>query len=299
MLWGIDLGGTKIETVVLDENLNTLVRERVPTQAQKGMAHIISQVQRVLEIAAKKLGQPPSAVGIGTPGSTDPKSGLLYGSNTQAINGRPFLSEVRRALGIPVLMENDANCFALAEATMGAAFEQGAQGRVVFGVILGTGVGGGIVIDGRLLPGRHGAAGEWGHTFLDDSGGPCYCGDHGCVETILAGPSLERFYERLAGERRDLKEIDARARSGMDVHAERTMERLVSFFGLGLSNVINTLDPDVVVLGGGLSQLDVLYEAGREAVRKHTFYPTAGTPILRPRLGDSAGVYGAALLCRT
>jgi predicted NBD/HSP70 family sugar kinase len=260
------------------------------------MSHIIGQIQKVLQILANEVGEEPARIGIGTPGSTDPKTGLLKGSNTQAINHQPLLDELRKALGIPVAMANDANCFALAEAQMGAVKEHLPTARVVFGVILGTGVGGGVVLDGHVLQGRHGIAGEWGHTFLDASGGPCYCGDVGCVERILAGPSLERFYEEISGESRPLPDIYQSYETGNDEFATKTIERLIQFFGLGLSNVINILDPDVIVLGGGLSNLDVLYDEGARSVRRHVFNPTFDTPILRPSLGDSAGVFGAALL---
>jgi predicted NBD/HSP70 family sugar kinase len=242
------------------------------------------------------VGAKPARIGIGTPGSVDPRSGLLKGSNTQSINHQPLLAELEKALAIPVTMANDANCFALAEAKMGAVPKHYPGARVVFGVIMGTGTGGGIVIDEKLVEGRHGISGEWGHTFLDASGGTCYCGDHGCTERILAGPSLERYYAERSGQHRALKDIYSNYLAGDDADASATVDRLVHFFGLGLSNVINILDPDVVVLGGGVSNLDVLYDQGVESLRKHVFNPTFDTPILRPELGDSAGVFGAALL---
>lgn len=296
MYWGIDLGGTKIEGVVLDGDQRVLARRRVPTEAREGMTHIIGQIRVVIDILADEVKARPERLGMGTPGSIEPSTGLLLGSNTQEINHQPFLAEVSRALGISVSIANDANCFALAEARLGVVRDRFPDARVVFGVIMGTGVGGGIVVDGRVLDGRHGIAGEWGHTFLDDSGGPCYCGDHGCVERLLSGPPLEKFYADLAGTPLALSEIAERAREGVDVHAVRTMARLVEFFGKGLANVINILDPDVIVLGGGLGNLEVLYDEGIEAVRKHVFRPRFDTPIVRPTLGDSAGVFGAALL---
>lgn len=296
MLWGIDLGGTKIECVVLNENHMVLARERIPTEASKGMAHIISQIQKLLSILSKEVGEKPTKLGIGTPGSVDPSTGLLKGSNSQAINNQPFHKELEKVLGIPVKIANDANCFALAEATMGAVLDIQPEAQVVFGVIMGTGCGGGIVIDGKALNGRHGITGEWGHTLLDESGGPCYCGKVGCTETIIAGPSLERFYFEETGNKRSLKDIYADYKAGNDPAATKTIDRLIHFFGVGLSNVINTLDPDVIVLGGGVSNLDVLYKEGVESVRKNVFNPTFTTPIIQPKLGDSAGVFGAALL---
>ena len=181
MHWGIDLGGTKIEGVVLNENHMVLVRERIPTEAAKGMMHIISQIEKLIDILSKEVGEKPKQLGIGTPGSVDPSTDLLKGSNSQAINNQPFHKELEKALGIPIKIANDANCFALAEANMGAVSEQYPDAKVVFGVIMGTGCGGGIVVNGRALNGRHGIAGEWGHTLLDKSGGPCYCGKTGCT----------------------------------------------------------------------------------------------------------------------
>lgn len=294
--WGIDLGGTKIEGVVLNERHMVLARERVPTEAAKGLSHIISQIGRLIAILEKEVEQKPDQLGIGTPGSVDPTTGLLKGSNTQAINNQPFHQELEKALGIPVKIANDANCFALAEATMGAVTETHPEAKVVFGVIMGTGCGGGIVIDGKALNGRHGIGGEWGHTVLHESGGPCYCGKVGCTETIIAGPHLERYYAERTGNKRSLKDIYADYKAGTDAAAKETIDRLIHFFGIGLSNIINVLDPDVIVLGGGVSNLDVLYSEGVESVRKNVFNPTFTTPIIQPKLGDSAGVFGAALL---
>lgn len=296
MYWGIDLGGTKIECAVLAADHKVLSRKRVPTEAKQGMSHIIGQIQKAIAACTDELGTKPERIGIGTPGSVDPQSGLLKNSNTQAINNQPFYGELQNALQIPVKIANDANCFALAEAEMGAVKEQFPEAEVVFGVIMGTGTGGGVVVNGKVLNGRHGIGGEWGHTFLDASGGPCYCGDIGCTERILAGPSLEHYYAEQSGVQRSLKDIYADYKAGTDPIAQQTMDRLIKFFGLGLSNIINVLDPDVIVLGGGVSNLDILYTLGVESVKKHVFNPTFHTPIIKPKLGDSAGVFGAALL---
>lgn len=296
MLWGIDLGGTKIEGVVLNEHHMVLARERIPTEAHKGLAHIVTQIQKLIEILAAEVDEQPSQIGIGTPGTIDPKTGLLKNSNTQAINHQPFLSELEKAVNIPVKIANDANCFALAETKMGAVAETKPDAKVVFGVIMGTGVGGGIVIDGQILEGRQGIAGEWGHTFLDRAGGVCYCGKKGCVERIIAGPSLERYYFENTGSQKSLKEIYSLYQSKSDRNAVQTIERMIHFFGIALSNVINILDPEVIVLGGGVSNLDVLYTEGVESVRRNVFNPSFDTPIIPPLLGDSAGVFGAAFL---
>lgn len=293
--WGIDLGGTKIEGIVLGDINQVLARKRVPTEAHNGMTHILKQIQILINSLAEEVGSHPTSIGIGTPGTLDPATGLLKNSNTQAINNKPFYDELAQALNIPVRMANDANCFALAETVMGAVSESHPDAGVVFGVIIGTGVGGGIVIDGKVLNGRQGIAGEWGHTFLDESAGKCYCGDSGCVERILSGPALEAYYAMLTGSHLKLPDIYSQYLN-QDAHATQVMERLLHFYGLALANVINILDPDVIVIGGGVGNVGVLYTEGYEMVKKHVFNHTFITPIIPPLLGDSAGVFGAALL---
>ena len=297
-LWGIDLGGTKIEGVVLEERSaeRVLVRTRIATEASRGYRHILGQIQRLVEIMAVEVGMRPDHIGIGTPGTTDPRTGLLKNSNTVCLNGQPLQRDLERLLGIPLRLANDANCFAVAETTLGAVHRQYPDARVVFGVIMGTGVGGGIVIDGRAWNGRHGIGGEWGHIFLDESGGPCYCGKSGCAERILSGPALESYYAIQSGTQRKLKDILARHRAGNDPAASATVERLLDFFAKGIAYLINTLDPEVIVLGGGLSNIDLLYTEGVARIPAHLFNPTLDTPFLRPVLGDSAGVFGAAML---
>ncbi len=297
MFWGVDLGGTKIEAVVLDEEYSVLCRQRRPTEAERGMGHIVAQIGRLLDDVSRQVGASPSRLGIGTPGTSDPQTGILTGSNTQAINNQPFHGALEQALSIGVSIENDANCFALAETKMGIVQRDFPEAQVVFGVIMGTGVGGGVVVAGQVLSGRHGSTGEWGHTFVDESGGDCYCGDRGCVERVISGPALEAFYQQRSGRSLPLAEIDVRARRGEYPAAVETLDRLVRFFGVGLSNVVNVLDPDVIVLGGGVCNLDVLYEEGVSALRAHVFNPRFAAPVVRPLLGDSAGVFGAALLC--
>jgi len=297
-IWGIDLGGTKIEGVVLGgpNNKQVLSRLRIPTEQEHGYRHIIDQIVKLVDLLREDSGLEPARIGIGTPGANDPITQLHKNSNTTCLNGMPFRGDLEEAMGLPLRMANDANCFAIAEALMGAVREEAPGARVVFGVIMGTGVGGGVVVDGKVLNGRQGIAGEWGHNFLDDSGGPCYCGKTGCVETILSGPALERYYYQVSGERRRLHDIVERHGKGVDLHASATVERLVHFFGKGISSVINLLDPDAVVLGGGLGNIDLLYREGVDSVRDFVFNTRLDTPFLRPKLGDSAGVFGAALL---
>lgn len=294
-LWGIDLGGTKIEGVVLRAgSTEPVARLREPTGADRGYEHILSQIKLVVERLTDASGcKMPDVIGIGTPGATEPSTGLLKNSNTLALIGKPLQEDLRRLLKCEVRLANDANCFALAEATLGSAV-----GRdVVFGVIMGTGVGGGIVVGGRVLNGHHGIAGEWGHNLLEPSGARCYCGKVGCVETVLSGPSLERFYATRSGVTCRLPQIVELATQG-DIAAQGTMDRLHTRFGEALSVIINILDPDAIVLGGGVGNIDSLYTVGVSEVAKHVFNPVLRTEILRPTLGDSAGVFGAAMLTR-
>ncbi|MEL6141023.1 MAG: ROK family protein [Bacteroidota bacterium] len=294
--WGIDLGGTKIEGVVLDAKGIVVDRRRIATEREHGYHHIVSRIALLVEELRAVTGLKPETVGIGIPGTMDTQTGLLKNSNTVVLNGQPFEQDVTTALGVPVKMANDANFFAIAEARLGVVPQMAPDAKVVFGVILGTGTGGGLVVNGQVLNGAQGIGGEWGHMFLDHSGGHCYCGRVGCVETIIAGPSLERYYANLAGQRRSMREIVPLYRAKKDRAAQATLARFFHFFAKGIANVINVLDPDVVVLGGGLGQIDELYTEAVPMVVNHLFNPRMDTQILRPQLGDSAGVFGAALL---
>jgi predicted NBD/HSP70 family sugar kinase len=297
-LWGIDLGGTKIEGVVLRSanDPEVLFRDRVPTEADQGYEHILEQIHRLVEMMKAASGTEPLTIGFATPGTVDPKRGVMKNCNTVVMNGKPMQADIERRLGIPVRLANDANCFALAETRWGIVKQKFPDARIVFGVIMGTGVGGGVVIDGRSIPGLQGIGGEWGHNFLDESGGPCYCGKSGCVEQVISGPSLQRYYFKETGNNKPLKDIVALAESKVDPTAQKAMIRLVHFFGKALSVIINILDPDVIVIGGGVGNIDLLYDRGRDAVQQNVFNDRLDTPIVRPMLGDSAGVFGAAFL---
>lgn len=297
-VWGIDLGGTKIEGVILEDrdSRNVLQRLRIPTEAHNGYEHIIHQIVRMVEVMTTETGIKPDRIGIGTPGTVEPSSGLMKNCNATMLNGMPLKRDIQNALGIPVKLANDANCFAIAEATLGAVKEKAPDASVVFGIIMGTGVGGGVVVDGKIIGGKHGIGGEWGHNFLDESGGDCYCGKSGCVERILSGPNLEKYYENIMGVPRKLKEIVELHKEGKDEVATKTVHRLLSNFGKAFSNIINVLDPDAVVIGGGVGNIDLLYTQGIWEVEKNIFNHTLETPFLKPKLGDSAGVFGAALL---
>ncbi|WOK05046.1 ROK family protein [Imperialibacter roseus] len=297
-LWGIDLGGTKVEGVIIssDKRPDVIARLRLPTEADKGYDHIVRQICKLVDLLKTESGLTPESIGIGTPGAMDPTTNTLKNSNTTCLNGKPLRQDIEKQLGIPVAMANDANCFAIAETLWGAVPEKVPDAKVVFGVILGTGVGGGLVMYGKVPNGRHGIAGEWGHNFLDASGGPCYCGHTGCVEQVLSGPALQKYYESLSGEKRKLPEIVERAKTGDDKAAVQTMDRMVEFFGKAISVIVNIVDPDAIVLGGGVGNIDLLYSKGVKEAEKHLFNPRLETPFLRPKLGDSAGVFGAALL---
>jgi len=297
-LWGIDLGGTKIEGIILSsaEDPKILFRDRVPTEADQGYDHILGQVKKLVDKMEAAAGYKPAHIGFATPGTLDPKMGVMKNCNTTAMNNQPMKTDLARLLGCKVSMANDADCFALAEARYGVVKERFPEARVVFGVIMGTGVGGGLVIDGKAIVGLQGIAGEWGHNFLDASGGPCYCGKSGCVEKVIAGPALEKYYFSETGNKKPLKDIVALAESKVDPAAQKTMLRLIEFFGVALSVIINIIDPDVIVIGGGVGNIDLLYDRGVDAVKKNVFNPRLDTPIVRPSLGDSAGVYGAAYL---
>jgi len=297
-VWGIDLGGTKIEGVVLEDPNHPVVlkRLRVATEKEKGYQHIIGQIVKLVEVLMAETGVRPQKIGIGTPGTLEPSTQTMKNSNTTVINGKYLKRDLERALSMPVSMANDANCFAIAETQLGVVKEQLPEAKVVFGVIMGTGVGGGLVIDGKVINGKQGIAGEWGHNFMDASGGKCYCGKTGCTERILSGPSLERYYFDKMGIEKSLREIVHLYKEGNDEIATETIKRLIKFFGQGIASVINILDPDAVVIGGGVSKIDLLYNEGIKSVEKHVFNHHLETPILRPSLGDSAGVFGAALL---
>lgn len=297
--WGIDLGGTKIEAIVLSgpvNNMKVLCRKRISTEADKGYEHVINRIVLLLKLVESDVGFQPHSLGIGTPGTLDPISGCLKNSNTVCLNGKPFKSDLEKELGITVSIANDANCFALAEVRLGAIPDQLPHAKTVFGVIMGTGVGGGIVINHKTIVGRQGIAGEWGHNFLDVSGGNCYCGRSGCVETILSGKALESYYENISETRLDLKKIYERYKKDNNANADEVINRLLIFFGKAMGNVINILDPDAIILGGGVGNIDALYTKGVEEVKKYVFNSRLETAFLKPKLGDSAGVFGAALL---
>ncbi|HBS06028.1 MAG TPA: N-acetylglucosamine kinase [Leptospiraceae bacterium] len=287
---GVDLGGTKTEVVLLDEANRTLLRSRKPTPADQGYEAILDVVVSLVE-EAKASSTQQATVGIGIPGIIDSETNLVLNANTTIMIGHPLQSDLEQRLNQPVRIENDANCFALAEATMGAGQGYG----TVFGVIMGTGCGGGIVIQDQLHSGRHGIAGEWGHVSIDPDGPQCWCGNPGCVETLISGGGLQKRYLSEFQESKTVPEIVEAARNGQS-REKQFFERFLEDYGRALGGLISILDPDAVILGGGLSNLDELYTLGRDRVLQYTFHKRATTPILKNKLGDSAGVFGAANL---
>jgi predicted NBD/HSP70 family sugar kinase len=268
----------------------------VHTEGQKGYQHIVSQLGRLVKEMKEKTGLQPEAIGIGTPGVLDPVLGTMKNCNSTSLNGEPLKKDLEAELGIEVTLANDANCFALAETHWGIVQQKYPGARMVFGIIMGTGVGGGLVMDGKVWNGKHGIAGEWGHIFLDPSGGPCYCGKTGCVETILSGPALQRYYKQASGTELSLKSIVEQAAAADNPAARMTIDRLHHYFGKAVSMITNMLDPDVIVVGGGVGNIDSIYSEGITSLRHYIFNNRLDVPVVKPVLGDSAGVFGAAAL---
>lgn len=283
---GIDLGGSKTEAILLDDNLKPIKRKRVPTP-QNNYDFILNTIVSL----SKDLldGIENYSIGICTPGAISKKTGLIKNSNTQCLIGKSLKEDLENKFDKRISMENDANCFTIAESTIGSANEY----DVVFGVIMGTGVGGGIVINKKLHQGRTNIAGEWGHHTLHLNGNNCYCGKQGCVETYISGPALEKRWKELTGKSQTMPEI---VTNFDDPNAKKWKNEFLENFGIGLANVIDILDPDAIVLGGGLSNIDFLYTEGKNSVYHRVFSDLVDTPILKNKLGDSAGVFGAALL---
>lgn len=320
---GVDFGGTKIEAAVIGRPsapngagdmpaFRVLARQRTPTHQENGYEGVLAATVDLVRATAREAGVDPKsvAVGVGMPGSVTRKDGLVKNSNTQCLNQRPFRQDLSRALGGRVSFENDANCFALAEACCGAG--RAHLDGVVFGVIMGTGVGGGVVLRGQVWGGPQGLGGEWGHHAVgpwrrpeDERGEPmrgvalterplCSCGKMGCVELYASGSGIEREYARRTGVARKMTEIVERRAT--DAEAGALVGEMLEAFGRGLANVIDILDPNAIVLGGGLSNLELLYTEGRARLTRYVFNDELRTPILKHELGDSAGVIGAALL---
>ena len=292
MRFGLDLGGTKMEAVLLDDTGEIVWRERRPTPAEDYQA-IIEAIAALVAQAAIETAQ-EMTVGIGMPGSLSPKTGLVRNSNTQCLNGQAIKQDLESAMAREVRLANDANCFVLSEATDGA----GAGAQSVFGVIIGTGCGGGLVFDGKLQNGANGIGGEWGHNPLaaptadELPGPPCYCGRHGCNEVWISGSGFARDHEAIAGEKLTAEQIIASDSAA----AKASFEHLCDRIARALGAVINVVDPDVIVLGGGLSNVDALYTHIPEIWDGYIFSDVIETRLVKNKHGDSSGVRGAAWL---
>ena len=292
---GIDVGGTKIEGVALSPDGDVLSRRRVPTPQgdYEGTVRAVADVVGFIEHETETQG----SVGIGMPGIISPATGFVKNANSVCLNGKPFDRDLESALGRPVRIENDANCFALSEASDGAA----AGRECVFGVIIGTGTGGGVVVHGRVLRGRNAVGGEWGHNSLpwpsadERPGEPCYCGRSGCIETFLSGPGLAREYARISGDAADGPTVVNRAQDG-EPAAIQCLDLYTDRLARALASIINVLDPDAIVLGGGLSAIERLYTDVPQQWAKYVFSDRVETELLPPKFGDASGVRGAAWL---
>ena len=285
---GIDLGGTKTEGILLDEKLEVIERKRLPTNQQEGYSSIVNLIKNLVDDLKQKTDDSVS-IGICTPGALSKQSGVIKNSNTQCLIGKDIKNDLENVLKQKVSIENDANCFTLAESKLGSA----KNFDMVFGVIMGTGVGGGIVIKEQIHNGRTNIAGEWGHHCIKPEGNSCYCGKSGCVETYLSGPALEKRWNDLSGKRQTISEILQNSDESMFATWKN---ELLENFALALGNVIDILDPDAIVLGGGLSNIPFLYDEGQSYVHQQVFTDQIDTPILKNKLGDSAGVFGACMI---
>ena len=292
---GIDLGGTKIEGIALSETGEKLFRHRIATP-QGDYPAILKSIKDLIVQVEAECGKKGS-IGLCTPGALSPATGLLRNSNSVCMNGKPVLTDLQQLLQREIRMANDANCFALSEATDGAAIDA----AVVFGVIIGTGTGAGIVIDKKILVGPNAIAGEWGHNPLpwpqpcELPGPECYCGKYGCIETWVSGPAIARDYVLHNDEKIDAEIIDNRARSG-DADADEILQRYENRLARSLAHVINILDPDAIVLGGGMGNIKRLYENVPKILEDYVFSDVVNTRLLAPQFGDSSGVRGAAWL---
>jgi fructokinase len=290
--FGVDLGGTKTEAVILDNENQEIFRKRIPTNQEGGYEIILNDIFSLYQEMVDKVDNFQHTFGIGTPGAVSRKTNLIKNANITCMNGRPFVQDLEKLMNRKIARQNDSNCFAMAEANMGA----GKGKKLVFGAIIGTGVGGGLVMNGKLISGLQQIAGEWGHSIINSIGQRCpVCGKIGCIETFISGRGVEEKYFELHGERIPMREIIKRYRSGDD-KCKLLMSDFFAYFGKAFSNLIDILDPDIIVIGGGLSNIEELYVVGVNKVRDYVFNDELKTPIVRNKLGDSAGVLGAALI---
>lgn len=288
---GMDLGGTKIEGIVLDKDGNECFRKRIPTESRRGYSAILGNIKELYDAMASHIENQQHTVGIGMPGSPSPLTGLMKTANPVCMNDKPVKEDLEKSIGGRITIQNDANCFALAEALSGAG-----KGRdLVFGVTMGTGCGGGIIYKGNVITGLRGRAGEWGHMSIDPQGPICSCGQHGCIQALISGAGLEKQYEQSYGKKKALTDIVLEYRQG-DQEAVKVMKDFFRNFGRSMANLINVLDPDIIVLGGSVANIDEIYTEGVKEAATHILGKSLETPIVKYKLGDSAGVIGAAMI---
>lgn len=289
---GVDLGGTKTEIILTAKDPRQVIfKKRVSTETELGYAAIIQKLVHLIQEVQSQTTNKNLSIGISLPGSVSPKTGLIRNANTQCLNQQPLQQDLEQSLHQKVYLSNDANCLTISETLYGA----GQGHKMVFGVIMGTGVGGGICYNQKLLQGLHGNAGEWGHSVLDIHGKPCWCGQRGCIEKYISGPAIQEYYLKLTQQSLNVQEIHTLYLQQQPAAVE-CIERFLKYFGIAMANLWLTLEPDVIVLGGGLSNLDLLYKQGVDSVAKYLYAPDVRPNIVKNHFGDSSGIYGAALL---
>lgn len=290
---GVDLGGTKIEAVLMNSKDIEVSRKRVytpPSDTANRYHHIIETISQLVgDISKPILKGEEYSLGIGIPGIIDPYTGIIINGSIRELTDSPFKSDIEKIFERTIVIENDANCFTLAEAFNGA----GKGFDTVFGITMGTGCGSALCIKGRIHKGRHGSAGEFGHMSMDPAGTKCFCGNNGCIETKISGSGIEKTHFMRTGQKLKMKDIIDGFHAG-NRECSQTFNQFIEDFGCALGGLISLLDPDVIVLGGGLSDIDELYSSGIEKIKQYTYHPNITTPILKHKLGDSAGVFGAA-----
>jgi fructokinase len=297
-LWGCNLGNDTIEGVILMSvrNPEVLFSLQIPTESDRGYEHVLGRVKTLVAEMQAAAGYPATRLGVATPGTLVTRTGLLKNTNIDCLEGRPLTADLATLLGVETTVGNDANCLTLGETRLGVVAERFPDAKIVFGILMDRGIGGGLVVNGQIVRGNNGITGEWGHIYLNPAEPhPCFCGKRGCIESILSVPALERFYKEICGTPRPLAEIVGRADAG-DQAARATLQRLTNFFGHALSILVNVLDPDVIVIGGQTSAIGRLYTEGPHVIASYVIDHHFETPVVQSKLGDLAIALGAALL---
>lgn len=297
-LWGCDIGNAVIEGIILKsgEEPEVLFHTRIATESDQGYEHVLGRVELLVSQLQQVAGYRATRMGVATPGTLVTRTGLLKNTNISCLEGKALTADLATALGMETLVGNDANCLTLAETRVGVVAEHFPDARIVFGILMDRGIGGGLVVNGQIVRGNNGITGEWGHIYLNPSEPhPCFCGKHGCIESILSVPALERFYAEISGKPLPLLEVAARVEAG-DKAAWATLQRLTNFFGHALSILVNVLDPDVIVIGGLTSAINQLYTDGPRVIASYVIDHHFETPVVKSTLGQTAVAIGAALL---